>query len=136
MAGVKLIVMYPRPLDIDAFEKLYQEEHVPMAVEKLSGKTKLVTTRVVATPDGTPPPFYRIAEVHFPSLETLQACAQSEGGKETVAHAVEISSGGTPVFLIAEEQVFAFGSKSLWDRLRACVAPQENSMAPSAVSHK
>ena len=136
MAGVKLIVMYPRPLDIDAFEKLYQEEHVPMAVEKLSGKTKFVATKVVATPDGTPPPFYRIAEVHFPSLETLQACAQSEGGKETVAHAVEISSGGTPVFLIAEEQVFAFGSKSLWDRLRACVAPQENSMAPSAVSHK
>jgi len=136
MAGVKLIVMYPRPLDIDAFEKLYQEEHVPMAVEKLSGKTKFVATKVVATPDGTPPPFHRIAEVHFPSLETLQACAQSEGGKETVAHAVEISSGGTPVFLIAEEQVFAFGSKSLWDRLRACVAPQENSMAPSAVSHK
>ncbi|MGH8610885.1 MAG: EthD family reductase [Gammaproteobacteria bacterium] len=136
MAGVKLIVMYPRPLDIDAFEKLYQEEHVPMAVEKLSGKTKFVATKVVATPGGTPPPFYRIAEVHFPSLETLQACAQSEGGKETVAHAVEISSGGTPVFLIAEEQVFEFGSKSLWDRLRACVAPQENSMAPSAVSHK
>ncbi len=24
----------------------------------------------------------------------------------------------------------------LWDRLRACVAPQENSMAPSAVSQK
>ncbi|MGH8534199.1 MAG: EthD family reductase [Gammaproteobacteria bacterium] len=136
MAGVKLIVMYPRPLDIAAFEKLYQEAHVPMAVEKLSGKTKFVATKVMATPDGTPPPFYRIAEVHFPSLETLQACAQSEGGKETVAHAVEISSGGTPVFLIAEEQAFAFGSKSLWDRLRACVAPQENSMAPSAVSQK
>lgn len=136
MAGVKLIVMYPRPRDIDAFEKVYQEEHVPMAVEKLSGKTRFVATKVVATPDGTPPPFYRIAEVHFPSLEALQACAQSEGGKETVAHAVEISSGGTPVFLIAEEQVFVFGSKSLWDRLRACVAPQENSMAPSAVSHK
>ncbi len=136
MAGVKLIVIYPRPRDIDAFEKLYQEEHVPMAVEKLSGKTKFVATKVMATPDGTPPPFYRIAEVHFPSLEALQACAQSEGGKETVAHAVEISSGGTPVFLIAEEHAFAFGRKSLWDRLRACVAPEENSMAPSAVSHK
>ena len=30
MAGVKLVVMYPRPKDIEAFEKLYQEEHVPM----------------------------------------------------------------------------------------------------------
>lgn len=56
MAGVKLMVMYPRPRDIDAFEKVYQEEHVPMAVEKLSGKTKFVATKVVVTPDGTPPP--------------------------------------------------------------------------------
>jgi uncharacterized protein (TIGR02118 family) len=110
MAGVKLLVIYPRPKDIAVFEKLYQEEHVPMAVDKLAGKTKFVATKVLATPDGTPPPFYRIAEVHFPSLEALQACAQSDGGKETVAHAVKISSGGAPIFLVAEEQTFMFGS--------------------------
>jgi hypothetical protein len=56
MAGVKLVVMYPRPKDIEAFEKLYQEEHVPMAVDKLVGKTKFIATKVVATPDGTPLP--------------------------------------------------------------------------------
>lgn len=123
MAVVKLMVMYPRPQDIEAFEKLYQEEHVPMAVEKLLGKTKLVATKVVATPDGTPPPFYRIAEVYFPSLEALQACARSDGGKETLAHAVKISSGGAPIFLVAEEQTFTFGSSSLWDRLKALVSP-------------
>jgi uncharacterized protein (TIGR02118 family) len=110
MAGVKLVVIYPRPTDIEVFEKLYQEEHVPMAVDKLAGKTKFTATKVLATPDGTPPPFYRIAEVYFPSLEALQACAQSAGGKETVAHAVKISSGGAPVFLVAEEQTFMFGS--------------------------
>jgi hypothetical protein len=81
-----------------------------MAVDKLAGKTKFVATKVLATPDGTPPPFYRVAEVHFPSLEALQACAQSDGGKETVAHAVKISSGGAPIFLVAEEQTFMFGS--------------------------
>jgi uncharacterized protein (TIGR02118 family) len=110
MAGVKLLVIYPRPKDIAVFEKLYQEEHVPMAVDKLAGKTKFVATKVLGTPDGTPPPFYRIAEVHFPSMEALQACAQSAGGKETVAHAVKISSGGAPIFLVAEEQTFMFGS--------------------------
>src|SRR3979409_2280705 len=106
MAGVKLVGMYPRPKDIEAFEKLYQEEHVPMAVDKLVGKTKFIATKVVATPDGTPPPFYRLAEVHCPSLEALQACAQSDGGKETVAHAVKISSGGAPILLVAEEQTY------------------------------
>ena len=52
MAGVKLMVMYPRPKDVDAFEKVYQKEHVPMAVEKLTGKTKLVATKVTGSPHG------------------------------------------------------------------------------------
>ncbi len=107
MAGVKLVVMYPRPKDVDVFEKLYQTEHVPMAVQKLTGKTKLVATKVTASPQGTPP-FYRIAEVHFPSLEALQACAASPGGKETIGHAIQISSGGPPVIMIAEEESFSF----------------------------
>jgi uncharacterized protein (TIGR02118 family) len=99
--------MYPRPKDIDAFEKFYQTEHVPMAVQKLTGKTKLVATKVTASPQGTPP-YYRIAEVHFPSMEALQACAASAGGQETIGHAMRISSGGPPVIMIAEEESFSF----------------------------
>ncbi len=30
-----------------------------MAVDKLAGKTKFVATKILATPDGTPPPFYQ-----------------------------------------------------------------------------
>jgi len=41
MANVKLVVMYPRPKDVDTFEKVYRDEHVPLAVAKLSGKTKI-----------------------------------------------------------------------------------------------
>ncbi|MGH8583448.1 MAG: EthD family reductase [Gammaproteobacteria bacterium] len=148
MADVKLMVMYPCPHDIRTFEKLYEdeavamgdglsseyamsfesfehlyhEEHVPMIMEKLVGKTRFVATKVVATPDGTPPPFYRVAEVHFPSLDALQACARSEGGQETLAHAVEISSGGTPVFLIAEEQTLEFDNHNLLQRLKGLVS--------------
>ncbi len=78
-----------------------------MAVEKLAGKTKFVATKVLASPQGTPP-FYRVAEIHFPSREALEACSASEGGKETIAHAVRISTGGAPIFLIAEEETFTF----------------------------
>lgn len=109
MAGAKLIVIYPRPVDVDAFDKVYSEEHVPMAVEKLSGKTAIVATKVIGSPQGIVP-FHVIVEVHFPTLEDLQTCAASEGGKETLAHAVTISSGGSPIFLIAEEQVYNFDS--------------------------
>lgn len=108
MAGIKFLVLYPRPTDIDAFEKAYQKEHVPMAVEKLAGKTKFVATKVLASPQGTPP-FYRVAEIHFPSKEALEACAASAGGKETLVHAARISTGGAPIFLIAEEETFTFG---------------------------
>jgi uncharacterized protein (TIGR02118 family) len=107
LGNAKLIVIYPRPTDVEAFEKVYQNEHVPLAVAKLAGKTKMVATKVLGSPQGTPP-FYRIAEVYFPSMEALKACATSDGGKEALAHATKISSGGPPIFLVAEEETFTF----------------------------
>jgi len=107
MAGVKLVVIYPRPTDVERFEKLYTEEHIPMAIKKLAGKTKLVATKVVDVSKGTPA-FYRIAEIHFPSLEALNACTASQGGQETMAHAESISTGGGPIFVVAEEEVLTF----------------------------
>jgi hypothetical protein len=41
-------------------------------------------------------------------MEALQTCAASEGTKETLAHAVSISTGGKPIFLVAEEETFIF----------------------------
>jgi uncharacterized protein (TIGR02118 family) len=95
-ANVKLVVIYKRPKDIDAFEKVHQNEHVPLAVRKLDGKTKIVATKVVASPQRTPP-LYRIAAVHFPSMKDLEGCAASDAGKQVLAHAVSISSGAPPI---------------------------------------
>lgn len=107
MGNVKLVLMYPQPKDIGAFEKVYQNEHVPLAVAKLGGKTKIVATKILGSPQGQPP-FYRIAEVYFPSMQALEECAASDGGKEALTHAVKISSGGRPIFLVAEEETFTF----------------------------
>ena len=107
MSSAKLIVAYPQPVDVDAFEKLYVEEHVPLAIAKLAGKTKIVATKIIASPQGKPQ-FYRVAEVHFPSLKVLEECAASPGGQETLANAVKISSGGPPVIMIALEDSFTF----------------------------
>ena len=52
-----------------------------------------------------------MAEIHIPSKETLEARGASEGGKETLAHAARISTGGAPIFLIAElVQILAGGA--------------------------
>src|SRR5262245_23170924 len=104
MAEVKMMVIYPYPTDVDAFEKTYVEDHVPLAAAKFKGLTKFVATRVVGTPDGQKPPYYRIAELHFPSLDALKESAGSPGAQEAVAHALKISTGGKPIVLIAEEE--------------------------------
>jgi uncharacterized protein (TIGR02118 family) len=107
MAEAKLVVIYPRPMDIEAFEKIYLTEHVPMAVEKLVGKIRIVATKITASPQGTLP-FYRIAEVYFPSKSALEACAATAGAQETLANAAKISTGGAPLILFAEEETFTF----------------------------
>lgn len=104
----KLIVIYPYPTDVDAFENTYTNEHIPLAMEKIKGMSKFVASRIVGTPDGSQPPFYRIAELHFPSMAALQETAASVGLQEAAAHAVSISSGGSPHFLVAEEETTEF----------------------------
>lgn len=109
MAGAKVIVLYPAPKDVDAFERAYTQEHAPMVTpETFPGMTKFVASRIVGTPTGSAAPFQRVAELHFPSLEALQAAAASPSAQQAVAHAVSISSGGMPTFLVAEEEIRHF----------------------------
>jgi uncharacterized protein (TIGR02118 family) len=109
MAGAKLIVIYPSPRDVKAFERAYTQDHAPMVTpHTFKGIKRFVATKVVGTPDGAAAPFYRIAELHFPSMEVLQAAAASAPAQKAVAHAVSISTGGKPVFLVAEEEVKTF----------------------------
>ena len=98
----KLIVLYPRPADPAIFERRYRVEHAPMVLEKIPGLKKFVASQVLGAPTGTAP-YQRVAELYFDSLESLQAAMASVGGQATVAHAVEISTGGPPVVLIAED---------------------------------
>ena len=103
MAGVRLVVIYPRPTDIDKFERDYNEQHLPMAAQKIPGKTKFVTAKALGTASGDPAPFYRIAELHFPSLQALQEAAGTQGAQAAIAHAKAISTGGPPIFLVMDE---------------------------------
>ena len=107
--AAKVVVLYPTPTDVHAFDRAYTQEHVPMVTpQNFKGMTKFVASKVVGTPGGTPAPFHRIAELHFPSVGVLQGAAGSASAQTVVAHAISISSGGTPVFLIAEEEVRTF----------------------------
>src|SRR5580658_4521565 len=105
--GVKVIVIYPRPQDEQAFETAYLEQHVPLVEQKLKGITRLVLTKVTGSPQGKVTA-YRIAEMYFSSMRELNNCIESDAGKEVIAHAQAISSGGPPLILICEEEAFVY----------------------------
>jgi uncharacterized protein (TIGR02118 family) len=98
----KLIVLYPPPTDVTTFERRYRAEHAPMVMQKIPGLKKFVAAQVLGAPAGAPA-YQRVAELYFDSVESLQAAMGSAGGQEAVAHAIEISTGGAPVVLIAED---------------------------------
>ena len=98
----KLIVLYPPPSDPAAFERRYRLEHAPLVLEKIPGLKKFVAAHVLAAPSGSVS-YQRVAELYFDSMQSLQAAMASAGGQEAVAHANEISTGGPPIVLIAED---------------------------------
>ena|SRR5438067_1751331 len=109
MPGAKIVVLYPAPRDVNAFERAYTHDHAPMVTpENFKGMTKFTASKIVGTADGSAPPFHRIAELHFPSIAALHAAAGSASAKKTVEHAISISSGGMPIFLLAEEETTNF----------------------------
>ncbi|HET8875532.1 MAG TPA: EthD family reductase [Casimicrobiaceae bacterium] len=112
MAAAKLIVIYPTPANLEAFEHAYSTGHIPMAapIFEAAGATKVVLTLVSAAASG-PAPYHRIAEIHFPSMQALNACAASQGGRDALADAARISNGGAPIVLIATEDVVTFAGR-------------------------
>jgi len=99
-----LLVMYPLPKDTKAFERAYREQHLPYAGPRLEGAISVVSKRVAATPGG-PASYHAISDVTFPSLAALQECAASARGKEALAHATSISTGGAPMFLVVTDDL-------------------------------
>jgi uncharacterized protein (TIGR02118 family) len=97
----KLIVLYPPPKDAQTFERRYRAEHSPM-VDRIPGLKKFVACAVIGAPTGAPL-YSRVAELYFDSMESLQAGSASPAGREAVAHAGEISTGGAPVVMIGED---------------------------------
>ena len=110
--SAKIVVIYPRPSDPVEFERAYTQDHAPMVTpDTLPGITRFVQVKVLGTPDGTEPGFARIAELHFDSISDLQTAAGSEGAARAVAHALDISTGGKPIFLVCEESTTEFGEQ-------------------------
>ena len=97
--SIKLVVLYPAPIDEAKFEQLYHSRHMPLMRSLIAPDSRTRTYRV-RLPDGAP--FYRMAEVDFDSLAEFDAFATSEQGKGARRSADSLSTGGKPIVLICE----------------------------------
>lgn len=90
---IKVTLLYAHPADTEAFEKYYSETHLPMAA-KMKGVLKLELSKFLPGPDGSKPPYYRMAELYFASPEEMQLTLTSPEGQATVADLSNFATGG------------------------------------------
>ena len=99
----KLLVLYPKPLDPEAFEKQYHGQHMPLMRELVGPDVPLPTFKVL-TPGGREQPFYRVAEIHFPDKDSLFAyLRQQDKIKRGQESSMAVSTGGHPIYLLCEQ---------------------------------
>lgn len=101
---VKVVMLYPPPKCMEAFETVYLQEHVPLVLARIPNLTRYVLCKVLWADNGEPP-FFLLAELYFPSLEALQHGFTPTVAQEISAHAAAISTGGAPLMLVCMEEV-------------------------------
>lgn len=99
--SARIFVMYPQPTDVEKFESDYAE-HLEVYAEHLPDAPTPVVSRTKSAPDN-PAPFYMIVNIGFDSMDDLKVVLKSEGMQTVGGHANQISSGGAPTILIAED---------------------------------
>ena len=95
---VKGTALFGHPADPDAFEEYYANTHVPL-VEKIPNLQRFEAAKIVATPDGSEPPYYRIGELYFEDVEQMQAGLASDEGQAVTADFENFAMGGVALFI-------------------------------------
>lgn len=95
---VKMSVLYGQPKSAAEFEKYYADVHMPIA-EKMQGVRRIELSKVVGTPDGSAPPFYRLADLYFDDIDHMKIVMNTPEAKATVADLPNFASGGVTVLI-------------------------------------
>jgi uncharacterized protein (TIGR02118 family) len=95
---IKLTVLYGHPDDPAAFERHFNDVHIPL-VRKMPNLRRFEKALVVATTDGSPPPYYRVVELFFDSEEDLQASRATPEGRAPGEDVPNYATGGATVLI-------------------------------------
>ena len=97
---VKLVVTYGAPDDPASFDRHYTDTHVPL-VHKIPNLRRFEAGKILGTPDGSPAPFYYLAELWFDSPQDLEAAMGAPEGQAAGADVANFATGGATL-MIAE----------------------------------
>ena len=76
---IKLIALYKKPADVQAFEEHYANVHLPL-VEKIPGLRKTELSRITGAPRGEAP-FYMMHETYFDDVDAYNRAMASDENK-------------------------------------------------------
>jgi len=80
-------------VDPEAFDKYYEEVHLPLA-KKMKGLKKWTIGKVLGTPGDKPAPYYYVADLYAESREAMETILASPEGQAAVADVPNYASGG------------------------------------------
>jgi uncharacterized protein (TIGR02118 family) len=94
----KVTALFGHPEDLDAFEEHYANTHVPL-VKKIPNLQRFEAAKIVATPDGSELPYYRMGEMYFEDVEQMQISLASDEGQAASADFQDFATGGVTIFI-------------------------------------
>jgi uncharacterized protein (TIGR02118 family) len=96
---VRMLVLYNRPEDLAAFDKHYNEIHIPLA-KQMPGLLRYTVSRNLSK--GAP--YYLVAELDWEDMAAFRAAVASPSAAEAAADAEKFATGGlsTLIFEVAE----------------------------------
>jgi uncharacterized protein (TIGR02118 family) len=102
----RLVAIYKKPADVEAFEKHYFETHIPLA-KKMPGFRKYeVSSGSISTLAG-PSEVFLIGTLYFDDLESMQKAFASTEGRACAADRQNYAPDDTGV------QIFAFDTEEV-----------------------
>jgi len=84
---VKFVALYRTPPDVEAFEKRYTEEHLPL-VRQFPDLQRLEVSRITWPREDAP--YYLMAELWYADRDTMRASLRSDISKQAAAVLQEI----------------------------------------------
>jgi len=96
---VRLMVLYNRPEDTAAFDKHYNEIHIPLA-KKLPGLVRYTVSRSLRAEEQ----YYLVAELDWDDMAALRTALGSPTGAEATADVAKFATAGSSslIYEVAE----------------------------------